>query len=229
MHDLLNQLVGLIGEKTPWQGSCCGAHDVHITRVLEWVDGELNHPPQRDAYFLELIPFFSMRKSGVKCASQNMREIKSSWCKPKGSNHNDADILVARTTVRYQLERLGCTISSCAHVKNLLQNSNVEALMINWQQAPPWALADLVDSFPDEKETFSNAFDMIEANLTSLEFGECKWYIDSGAKKNYNSIFFNQSSIHDTYKRNKGRYIVASTKYSKKFKYCKAQIQLWFL
>jgi hypothetical protein len=81
-----------------------------------------------------------------------------------------------------KLERLGCTISSCAHVENLLQNSNVEALMINWQQAPPWALADLVDSFPDERETFSNAFDMIEANLTSLVFGECKWYVDSGAE-----------------------------------------------
>jgi hypothetical protein len=67
MHELLNQLVGLIGEKTPWQGSCCGAHDVHITWVLEWVDGAIYHLPQRDAYFLELIiPFFSMRKSGVK-------------------------------------------------------------------------------------------------------------------------------------------------------------------
>lgn len=66
------------------------------------------------ATFLNLIFLFSMRISGVRCASQNKRE-ESSWCKlhPNESNHNRADFWVARTTVGCQLERLGCTIS-CA-------------------------------------------------------------------------------------------------------------------
>jgi len=107
-------------------------------------------------------------------------EVKTWGRNPHGASQrvpttmHDADILVARTTVRYQLERLGCTISSCAHVKNLLQNSNVEALMINWPQAPPWALADLVDIFQRLWHDRSKS--------NKSWGGECKWYVDSGAK-----------------------------------------------
>ena len=50
-------------------------------------------------------------------------------------------------------------------------------------QAPPRALANLVDNFSDEGENCSNASDMIDAQLTSLDFGEVNWYVDSGAKK----------------------------------------------
>ena len=71
----------------------------------------------------------------MKCASRNVRK-KSSWCRldPRGSIHKDVHNLVAKTIRGDQLERLGCAnsvelkVTSCAHVKNLLQKSNIEAL-----------------------------------------------------------------------------------------------------
>lgn len=53
----------------------------------------------------------------------------------------------------------------------------------NLKRTPPRALANLVDNFSDADKKCFNASDMIEAQLTSLDFGEDKSYVDSGATK----------------------------------------------